>query len=156
MRPLVAAVACLVVACSSAQPSTFTVTGASVDPTYFCPGGANNAPYDLHATVNARNGTDGAVTVRSITAEMKLVAVHGAWLEKVGDMYDAGTSTFSPNSVGARSSSTINVTIVSACTSDRYESGGSSHGDYAVTMRLLTSAGTFSVTASNRHEIRGA
>jgi hypothetical protein len=132
------------------------VTGASVDPTYSCPGGANNARYDLHATVDVRNGTGGAVTVQSISAEMKLVAVQGAWLEKVGDVYDAGDATFSPKSVAAGARSTLNLTIASACTSDRYESGGSSHGDYVVTMRMVTSAGTFSVTANNHHEIRAA
>src|SRR5690348_9987209 len=108
---MVAVVACLVVACSSTQPSTFAVTSASVDPTYWCPGGANNARYDLHATVDVRNGTASAVTIQSISAEMKLVAVRGAWLEKVGDVYDAGDATFSPKSVAAGAGSTLNLTI---------------------------------------------
>lgn len=150
------AVACLVAACSNGQPGSFAVTGASVDPTYSCPGGANNARYGLHATVNVRNGTSHTVTIQSVSAEMKLVAVQGTWLEKVGDLYDAGDGTFSPSSVVAGSNAALNVTITSACTSDRYESGRSSRGDYAVTLHLLTSAGQFSVTANNRHEIRGA
>jgi hypothetical protein len=96
------------------------------------------------------------VTIRSVTAQMTLVAVQGAWLEKVGDRFDAGTATFSPGTVGAGSTATVAVTFGSACTSDRYESGGSSRGDYSVTMSLVTSAGTYSVTAKNQHEIRGA
>lgn len=154
--PFVLAMVAGVGACSGSQPSTFTVTRASVDPTYQCPGGASNAPYDLHATVDVRNGTGGTVTIRSVTAEMKLAAVHGSWLEKVGDVYDAGSATFSPSTVVAGSSASIKVVIPSSCTSDRYDSGGTSSGDYAVTMHLITSAGSFNVTAQNLHEIRAA
>jgi hypothetical protein len=152
----VAVLVLLIAACSSGQPSTFAVTGASVDPTYWCPGGANNAHYDLHAMVDVHNGTAAAVTIESITAQMTLVAVQGAWLEKPGDRYDAGVATFSPSSVAAGSTSSVNVTIGSACTSDRYGSGGSSHGDYSVTIVMVTSAGRYSVTAKNQHEIRAA
>ena len=146
----------LAAACSSGQPSTFSVTGASVDPTYFCPGGASDKRYDLHGTVEVRNGTSRAVTIESISADMTLVAVQGAWLEKVGDRYDAGDAMFTPRSVDAGSTATIDVTITSACTSDRYESGGSSRGDYAVAMHLVTSAGTYAVTAQNHHAIVAA
>lgn len=148
--------ACLLCGCSSGQTATFQVRGAAVDPTYWCPGGANNAKYDVHATVDVHNGTAGAVTIQSVTAEMKLVAVQGLWLEKVGDVYDAGATSFSPSSVAAGASAQVKVTIASACTSDRYESGGSSRGDYSVTLHLVTSAGPFSVTTQNQHEIRGA
>lgn len=154
--------ACLLVlavlpaACSNSQPSTFSVAGASVDPTYFCPGGANDRRYDLHASVEVHNGTGSSVTIQSISTEMTLVAVQGAWLEKVGDRYDAGDATFDPHGVGVGSTANINVTITSSCTSDRYESGGSSRGDYAVAMHLVTSAGTYSVTARNHHEILAA
>src|SRR5947207_633326 len=75
MRRHAAALATAVwlVACSS-TPATFALIGASVDPTYKCPGGANNAAYDLHATIDARNNTSRPVTVESITAEMTLTA----------------------------------------------------------------------------------
>lgn len=160
MRPrlvVLLVLALLPVACSSSKPpSTFSVTGASVDATYFCPGGASDARYDLHGTVDVRNGTSGAVTIQSISADMTLVAVQGAWIEKVGERYDAGDATFTPHSVGAGSASTVEITISSSCTSDRYESGGSSHADYAVAMHLVTSAGSFSVTARNHHTIVAA
>jgi hypothetical protein len=148
--------ALLPAACSSSQPTTFSVSGASVDPTYFCPGGASDARYDVHGTVDVRNGTNGAVTIQSISANMTLVAVQGMWLEKVGDRYDAGDATFTPHSVGAGSTATVAVTITSSCTSDRYESGGSSRGEYAVAMHLVTSAGSFSVTARNHHALVAA
>jgi hypothetical protein len=154
--PLAVLAVVIAAACSSGQPSTFAVTGASVDATYLCPGGASNAHYDLHAMVSVHNGTAGAVTIKSVTAQMTLVAVQGAWLEKPGDRYDAGAATFSPSSVAAGSTSTINVTIGSACTSDKYGAGSTSHGDYSVTIVLVTSAGRYSVTARNQHEIRTA
>lgn len=153
---VLAALACLVTGCSGGQPSTFAVTGASVDQTYWCPGGSNDAPYDLHAAVDVRNGTGSAVTIQSVTAEMRLAAVQGNWLEKVGDRYNASGVAFSPGSVGAGSSTTLRLTIPSACTSNKYDYGGSSYGDYTVTIRLVTSAGVFSVTALNQHEIRAA
>ena len=148
--------ALLVAGCSSTQSSTFAVSGVAVDPVYSCPGGANNAPYDLHGVIYARNGTGKAVTIDSVTAAMKLIAVQGPWLEKPGDRYDAGVATFSPSSVAASSTSTVSVTIGSACTSGTYGSGSPSHGDYAVMIKLVTSAGTYSVTAENQHQIRAA
>ena len=132
------------------------MSGASVDPTYFCPGGASNARYDLHATVDVHNGTSSSVTIQTVSAEMTLVGVQGAWLEKVGDHYDAGDGKFTPSAVRAGSSGKIAVTITSACTSDAYESGGSSRGDYSVILHMLTSAGTYSVTASDHHQIVAA
>lgn len=154
IAPLAAAL-CLSAACSSAPPG-FTLTGASVDPTYFCPGGANNAPYDLHATIDAHNGTNSAVTIKAATAQMTLTAVKGDWLEKVGSSYDAGSVQYTPSTVPAGSSESVKVTIPSACTSDKYGTPRSSYGDYRVTIHIATSAGVFSISAGNQHEIIAA
>ncbi|HSS61206.1 MAG TPA: hypothetical protein VLK30_07105 [Candidatus Limnocylindrales bacterium] len=151
---LVAAVICAA-ACSTGS-STFALTGASVDPTYFCPGGANNAAYDMHATIDVHNGTGKAVTIDSITAQMTLASVTGDWLEKVGDRYDAGSAKFNPSDVAAGADAKVKVTIPSACTSGTYGTGVSSSGNYRVIMRVVTSAGTFSVTSANEHEIVAA
>jgi hypothetical protein len=148
-------VGCLA-SCSSGQTSTFALTSASVDPTYWCPGGANNTAYDVHATVDVHNGTSKVVTIDSATAEMKLISVKGNWLEKVGDRYTAGTVTYSPTSVGAGSSAPVTATIPSACTSGKYGAGASSYGDYDVTVHMTTSAGAFSITAKNQHRILAA
>ncbi len=157
MRSLLAtcAIAICVAACSSA-PTTFSLTEASVDPTYWCPGGANNASYDVHGAIAARNGTSSAVTIESIHAELVLASVTGPWLEKVGDRYDAGSVTFSPAAVAPRSNATVKVTIPSACTSGKYTAAAFSSADYRVTIYVLTSAGAFSITAANRHEIHAA
>ena len=147
------AAAWLGAACSGGQPATFSLTRASVDPDYSCPGGANNVSYDLHATIDVHNGTNKAVSIQSMTADLKLVAVKGNWLEKVGDRYDAGSVTYSPSTVAAGSSAALKVTIPSACTSDKYRTSISSYGSYEVTMHVTTSAGVFSITAQNQHEI---
>ncbi len=158
MRALLAAViaaSALGSACSSA-PSTFALTQASVDPTYWCPGDAKDAPYDLHATIAAHNGTSKTVTIESVNAEMRLAAVHGNWLEKVGSRYDAGSVPFTPSTLAANSSATLKVTIPSACTSGKYAGEGSTSADYVVTMHVATSAGAFTITAGNKHEILAA
>ncbi len=154
---LVAALALtLGAACSNGQPSTFNLTAADTDSSYWCPGGANNAPYDVHATVDVHNGTSSPVTIKSMTAQMTLEAINGAWLEKVGSTYDAENISFAPGSVGARSNATLKVTIPSACTSAKYGASTSSYGDYRVTLHVTTSTGSYSVTASNLHRILGA
>jgi hypothetical protein len=146
---------CLAAACSSSN-STFTLASAAVDPTYFCPGGANNTSYDLHATIKARNTTTSAVTIKAVTAEMTLAAVQGEWLEKVGDRYDAGEANFSPTQVAPNATTEVKVVIKSACTSGKYGTGVSSSGDYRVDLHVTTSAGTFSIPAANEHEIVAA
>jgi len=142
-------------ACSQAAPA-FSLASATVDSTHWCPGGASNAAYDLHARIDARNDTATAVTIDAASARMVLAAVSGPWLEPVGNVYDANTVSVTPQTVAAKSRSMLDVTIPSACTSGMYGNGTSSSGQYRVTIRLETSAGALSVTASNRHEILAA
>jgi len=143
-------------ACASNEPSSFSLTGAAVDASYWCPGGSHDAPYDVHATIDARNGTANAVSIQSASATMTLASVTGNWLEKVGDRYEAPKVTFDPASVAAGSSAHIKVTFGSACTSGQYNAGKSSEGDYTVTVHMTTSAGSYSISASNRHSILAA
>jgi hypothetical protein len=143
----------LVSACSSSKPATLTLDSASVDPTYYCPGGANNAPYDLHATVRVHNGTSKAVTIEAVTAQMTVASIKGPWLEKVGERYNADGVKFAPATVASGADSSVKLTIPSACTSGKYGTGTSSSADYNVIVHLATSAGTFAVAAANRHEI---
>jgi len=142
-------------ACSS-PPATFALTGASVDSTYWCPGGSTDAPYTLNATIRSRNDTSTQVAIQSASVEMVLAAVKGSWLERVGDRYDAANLVVTPNTVAAHSSATLTVAVPSTCTSAKYGSGSSSSGSYEVTIHLVTSAGSFSITAANRHEILAA
>jgi hypothetical protein len=138
--------------CSSGSPATFSVSNAAVDSTYTCPVAATNAPYDLHGTINAHNGTPNAVTISSANATLTLAAVNGGWLQKVGDKYEAGNVTVSPTSVDSGGSTTLAVTIPSSCTG-RTAKGTVASGDYAVTFTIVTSAGTFKVNSKDRHRI---
>ncbi len=142
-------------ACTSG-PSTFALTQASVDPTHWCPGGAKDTPYDLHATIEAHNGTSKTVTIESVNAEMTLASVHGSWLERVGSRYDPGSVPFTPPTLAANSTAVLKITIPSACTSGTYAGEGSSSADYVVTMHVVTSAGAYTITAGNKHEILAA
>ncbi len=159
VRPVFVAVMVLAVslsACSSGQPSTFSLAGASVDSTHWCPGGSHDAPYDVHATIDARNATSSAVTIESMTASMTLAATTGTWIEKIGDRYEADKVQFSPPTVAPGATTKLAVTFPSSCTSGAYNAGTSSQGDYVVTMHVVTSAGQYSIAASNRHSIVAA
>ena len=92
------------------------------------------------------------MTITAIEATLTLSAVKGEWLQKVGDKYVAANVTYSPTSVAAGASTTLNVTIPSACTG-RIKGAAVASGDYSVTFNLTTSAGTFKTSSKNRHEI---
>lgn len=143
-------------ACSSGQPATFSLTSASGDSGYWCPGGANNAPYDVHVNVAVRNGTSSAVTITAVSAVMTLVDTGGKWLEKAGDSFDAGNATFAPATVTSGSTATVKVKFQSACTSPAYGGGSSSYGDYRITLKVTTSAGSYSISTGNLHRILAA
>lgn len=142
-----------VVAGCSGGSSSFAVSDATADPTYWCPGSASNAPYDLHATVHLDNPTTSSVKVSGVTAEMTLSAVKGPWIEKVGEVYNAGDAAFAPSAVAPKSNTTMHVTIHSACTSPAYGDSSASYGDYKVTLHIKTSTGSYSISASNLHRI---
>ncbi len=146
--------ACLITA-SACSSSTFALTNASVDQSYTCPVGANNAPYDLHATVDAHNGTSGSVTITSVNAYLTLEAVNGPWLEKVGDKYQASNVTVAPTSIAAGANASLQVTIPSACTNGK-AANGASYGDYRATVHLATSAGNFSISSKTLHRLVAA
>jgi hypothetical protein len=142
--------------CSVGAPSTVSVNSASVDASFTCPTGVNNAPYELHATIDLRNGTSSKVTINSVAASMTLSAVKGSWLERVGDKYEASGVKFTPETVGAGSSTALKVTIPSACTNGPAPTGGSSYGDYSVALVVTASSGTYTILSRNLHRIVAA
>lgn len=139
--------------CSLGSPSTFTLNSASVDATYTCPAGTDKGPYDLHATIDVRNGTSSGVTITSVGAVMTLAAIKGGWLDPIGDKYKAEGVTFSPATVGAGSPASLKVTIPSACTNGKKVSDGSNYGEYSVALTVTTSSGTYTIDSKNRHRI---
>jgi len=151
--PLAAIAALAILSDCGSSPPTFSLDNEVVDATFACPSGSNNAPYELNASLVAHNPTSTAVTIESITAQLKLQATKGPWLEKLGTVYDAGTATFAPESVRAGANASIKVNITSACTSDKSIIAPLSYGEYAVTLHVTTSSGSFTVTSKNRHRI---
>jgi len=149
---LAAGVAAFVFAAACGGSSTFSLGEASVDATYSCPANSRNAAYDVHATIGAHNSTSKAVTITSVDAVMTVSAVQGVWLQKVGDRYDAGNVTFTPSNVPAGSTTTLQVTIPSACSSGKAPTGAN-YGEYTVSFKVLTSAGAYEVKSQNRHRI---
>ena len=142
--------------CSIGSPSTFSLNGASVDASYTCPTGVDNAAYELHATIDLRNGTTSRVTIQSVAASMTLSAIVGSWLERVGDRYEASGVTFAPAAVGAGSSTSLRVTIPSACTNGEAPAAGTSYGDYSVALVLTASSGTYTIQSRNHHRLVAA
>jgi hypothetical protein len=142
--------------CSIGSPSTFSLTSASVDSSYTCPTGVDNAAYELHATIDLRNGTSNRVTIKSVAASMTLSAVKGSWLERVGDKYEASAIRFTPAAVSAGSSDSLKVTIPSACTNGEAPGAGTSYGDYSVALVVTASSGTYTIQSKNHHRIVAA
>jgi hypothetical protein len=152
VAPMLVAIG-IAAACTVGTPSTFTLNSASVDATYACPLGATDAPYDLKAIIDVRNGTSSAVTIKSVSAAMTLVAVKGTWLEKVGEKYQASDVGFSPQTVAEGSSASLNVILPSACTNGKPAVPDASYGDYSIAFTVVTSAGTHTIVSQNNHRI---
>jgi hypothetical protein len=136
--------------------SAFTITNASVDPSYTCPAGSDNAPYDVHATADVDNPTAQSVGVSSVSAVMVVADVHGAWQQKAGSEYDAGQVQYSPKTIGPSAKAKLQVTIPSACTNGPHQGVADDYGDYTVRLTVVTSAGTFRLTSQNKHRILAA
>jgi hypothetical protein len=154
VRPMAwIAAGALLAGCGS---SAFSIASPTVDASYTCPAGANNAPYDLHVTADADNPTSQSVEVRSVSAVMVVAAIQGDWQQKVGSEYDAGQVQFSPKTIGAGSKAKLQATIPSACTNGPHPATGADYGDYTVKLTVTTSAGTFKLTSTNKHRIQAA
>ncbi|HUZ86512.1 MAG TPA: hypothetical protein VNF26_06125 [Candidatus Baltobacterales bacterium] len=150
---LATVVACVMAAGCSSGPPKFSLDNETVDATFACPSGSDNTTYPLHATLDAHNPTSSSVTIQSVTAQLKLAATKGPWLEKIGATYDAGSATFDPASVAAGANTTIKVTVTSACTSDKSIIAPLSYGEYVVDLHVTTSSGSYIVASKNRHRI---
>jgi len=146
----------LAAACSGGTPATLALNSASVDPSYTCPAGSVDAPYSVHGVIGLHNGTPGTVTIKSVTALMTLAAVKGAWLEKVGDKYEAAGVTSTPSSVGPGNNASMQVTIPSMCTRGKTTGSDTSYGEYSVGFTVTTSTGTYKIQSSNLHRIVAA
>ena len=132
------------------------MSNAKADLNHACASAVNNAPYDLHVTVEMHNGKSSSVSIKGVSAVMTLSAVHGGWLQQVGYQYEAQNLAFTPDHVGAGSTATLTVTVPSACTNQSPNGGPVSYADYSVALTVITSAGTFKIGSKNKHRIIAA
>jgi hypothetical protein len=142
--------------CGFGSTDTFSLSSASVDPSYSCPAGASNTGYQLHGTIDARNPTSSAVTIKTVVAVMTLATSKGSWIQHVGDRYRTTEVTFSPTKIGAGSNRTIDVALRSACTAGKLPNQPVSYGDYTVTFTVSTSTSSLNVSSKNKHRISTA
>jgi hypothetical protein len=156
MKRLLCTLAFLVLAWSCGGSSDFTLSNARADLNHACASAVNNAPYDLHVTVEMHNGKSSSVSITGVSAVMTLSAVHGGWLQQVGYQYEAQNLAFAPDRVGAGSTATLRVTVPSACTNQSPNGGPVSYADYSIALTVITSAGTFKIGSSNKHRIIAA
>lgn len=138
--------------CGGGLSTGFTLSNASVQANFVCPAAATTTAYGLQATVASHNSTSSAVTIKSVSAAMTVVAVNGGWLQNVGYRYVATNAQFAPDRVAAGTGATVALTIPSACTN--HKTGGQlSYAEYSVALTVVTSTGTFKIDSRNRHRI---
>ena len=129
----------------------FALSNARVDAQYNCPKGSDHLPYDVHASIDASNTLNHAVTIKSIDEQDELVATAGEWNGPKTAKAGGPVTNFQPKSVASGADSTIKLSIGFVCTS----SGPSvtTYGDFAFTFTVKTSAGTYTIKAGNHHRL---
>lgn len=156
MKRLLCAVAIVSLAGSCGGSGDFSLSNATTELAHACPSAVNNAPYDLHVTVEMRNGRSSSVSIKGVSALMTLTAIHGGWLQQVGYQYGREHLVFAPDQVAAGAGSTLKVIVPSSCTNQSPHGGPVSWADYSVVLTVITSAGTFKIETQKKHRIIAA
>ena len=123
---------------------------AHVDPSYSCPYPATNQPYDVHASIDAKNTSGSQVQLRSIEATWMNIDSHGNWTGAKGAHGTASIRTFSPKSIGAGGASTIKFVIRFECTNSG--AGADTWGDFSFKFVVRTNAGDYTINP-NHHRL---
>jgi len=129
----------------------FSLSNAHVDAEYKCPFPSNEAPYQVHGSIDADNSTTGAVTIKSMSEQDELVATAGEWNGPKTAKAGGPITNFSPKSMASGATSTIKFSIGFTCTN----SGPTvtTYGDFTFKFTVVTSAGTYKIDAGNRHRL---
>lgn len=127
------------------------LSNARVDQSFNCPNPANNFPYDVHGSIDADNSTTGTVTIRSMSEKNATVKTVGNWTGPKNQKGGGPITSFSPKTVASGGSATIKFSIPFECTN----SGPTvtTYGEFTFTFSVVTSAGTFTIDAGNRHRL---
>ncbi len=140
-----------------------SLSNARVDSEYKCPYPSNNAPYDVHGSIDADNSTTSVVTIKSMSEQDELVSTAGEWNGPKTAKAGGPIATYSPKSIASGASSTIKFAIGFNCTNSGpitigfncTNSGPSvtTYGEFTFKFTLVTSAGTYKIDAGNRHRL---
>jgi hypothetical protein len=148
--------ACLVLVMGACVPfcgigAKFSLSNAHVDSEYKCPYPSNQAPYQVHGSIDADNSTTSAVTIKSMSEADELVNTAGQWNGPKTAKAGGPITSFSPKSIASGASSTIKFSVGFDCTN----SGPTvtTYGEFTFKFTVVTSAGTYKIDAGNRHRL---
>ena len=125
----------------------FSLSNAHVDSSYTCPNPAENLPYDVRATIQAKNTLGYSVAIESISETWTNVAVHGNWSGTKGDHGTSDAKDYTPKSVGSGGNATIKFTIPFQCTNSG--AGSDTYGDFSFKFVVKTNVGSYSISSNN-------
>ena len=127
--------------------ASLSLSHAYVDAKYSCPYPANDLPYDVHATIDAKNSSSSAVQLKSIQETWTNVGSSGDWSGTEGAHGTDSITKFSPKTIGAGGVTTIKFVIPFTCTN----AGGSNDtwGDFSFKFVVKTSAGDYTINPNN-------
>jgi len=154
--PRVAALGALLLILGACVPicgigAKFSVSNAHVDSNYNCPYPSENRPYDVHATIDASNTLSNTVTIKSIAENDELVNTVGAWEGPKTAKGSGAIKDYSPKSVGSGSNATIKFSVPFQCTNTG--PSATTYGEFTFKFTLTTSAGTYTISAGDRHRL---
>lgn len=132
----------------------FSLSNAHVDSSYSCPNPSENAPYDVHATIQAQNTLSNSVSIKSISETWTNVLVHGNWSGTKGDHGTTDIKDYSPKSVGSGGNATIKFVIPFQCTNSG--AGSDTYGDFSFKFTVKTSSGNYTISSNNHRLTFGA
>lgn len=127
--------------------ASLALSHAHVDATYSCPYPASDLPYDVHATIDAKNSSGGSVQLKSIQETWTNIGSHGNWSGTKGAHGTDSITKFSPKSISAGGSTTITFAIHFTCTNSG--AGADTWGDFSFKFVVKTSAGDYTISPNN-------
>lgn len=125
----------------------FSLSNAVVDSSYSCPNPSQNAPYDVHASIQAQNSLSNSVSIKSISETWTNVLVHGNWSGAKGDHGTTDIKDYSPKSVTSGGNATIKFVIPFQCTNSG--AGSDTYGDFSFKFTVKTSSGSYTISSNN-------
>lgn len=128
-----------------------SLSNAHVDSEYKCPYPSNEAPYEVHGSIDADNSTPSAVTIKSMSEQDELVATAGEWNGPKTAKAGGPITNFSPKSIASGARSTIQFSVGFRCTNSG--PNVTTYGDFTFKFTVVTSAGTYKIDAGNRHRL---